>query len=680
MQDRYGRSSNVIINNSNSKLTEFNSTHFSPYTNGGIDTLSWPGNSLNIIFDEKIPATRTTTYNGVWIDEENPTGWYTYKVVVKQQEQDYYNIYVPGSLSGNVVYNPMFLETPLNPGPPIVPPVYIPKITYTSENGIGHIALFNDNINKIPRDLKEVGPSDSVYSSSTVLYNIVNNRTVNVEAGALDISEQSLIISRDEVTSIKPFSEFGEWVKYKGVDLHYLNMDPDPSALYRSQYSGINTFAYPGEFGEVDPFFLDNNKNPLIATVKTKSRFGATATQQSFEAPAFKFAKKLTIFETKPVKSEIDIYYETSSSGTIEEFNKEVDLDANLQSINGLSTVQSDMFESDKIGTTEFVSNQFQAVDFSGIPVADSSITMSIEEVYDLRGRPVSNYPFEITEVTQGSGTAIQPTFAFYRTEEQVFYSDSLRVNNWTVKVKVQSSVFSDFISDPISLILSNKKPEIKQVNKDFDKDLTGAEMQNWSGLSYFPTGDFDADQQSIIIYSRSEYNSGSFGEAGILAIANFLFTSNGSSYTYGQVDSSYRINTSVGVFNRLTDIVYEIDKVKKWQCDYTKSSKFVNNIREIPEDSFADVDDIFKLTQYSSSIAAPGEYSILIEHRPETEKKLGKSYKSTFDFGQLNNLNKSGGFLFDIYLKIKDARARGNRGALASDEFIIRYLLVNFK
>ena len=61
LQDRYGRSSNVIINNSNSKLTEFNSTHFSPYTNGGIDTLSWPGNSLNIIFDEKIPATRTST-------------------------------------------------------------------------------------------------------------------------------------------------------------------------------------------------------------------------------------------------------------------------------------------------------------------------------------------------------------------------------------------------------------------------------------------------------------------------------------------------------------------------------------------------------------------------------------------------------------------------------------------
>ena len=114
-----------------------------------------------------------------------------------------------------------------------------------------------------------------------------------------------LIISRDEVTSIKPFSEFGEWVKYKGVDLHYLNMDPDPNVVPRSQYYGTSSFAYPGSKGNVDPFFFFNNKNPLIATVKTKSSFGATATQQSFEAPAFKFAKKLTIFETKPVKSEI---------------------------------------------------------------------------------------------------------------------------------------------------------------------------------------------------------------------------------------------------------------------------------------------------------------------------------------------------------------------------------------
>jgi len=105
LQDRYGRSSNVIINNDNTGLTEFSSTYFSPYSNGGVDPLSWPGNSLVVEFDEKIKDVRTSSYNGVWVDKENPTGWYTYKIVIKQQEQDYYNIYVPGSVTGNINYD-----------------------------------------------------------------------------------------------------------------------------------------------------------------------------------------------------------------------------------------------------------------------------------------------------------------------------------------------------------------------------------------------------------------------------------------------------------------------------------------------------------------------------------------------------------------------------------------------
>ena len=33
---------------------------------------------------------------------ENPLGWYSYKVVVKQTEQEYYNVYVPGAIAGNI--------------------------------------------------------------------------------------------------------------------------------------------------------------------------------------------------------------------------------------------------------------------------------------------------------------------------------------------------------------------------------------------------------------------------------------------------------------------------------------------------------------------------------------------------------------------------------------------------
>ena len=44
------------------------------------------------------------------INKKNTLGWYSYKVVVKQQEQDYYNVYLPSLLNGNPVVKPFQLE------------------------------------------------------------------------------------------------------------------------------------------------------------------------------------------------------------------------------------------------------------------------------------------------------------------------------------------------------------------------------------------------------------------------------------------------------------------------------------------------------------------------------------------------------------------------------------------
>ena len=76
------------------------------------------------------------------VNDPNPTGWQSYKVVVKQQEQEYYNVYLPGFVSGY-------------------------PVTLTTEYGrIGFAVLLGDNINKVPRDLSEVGPTQSEFSAS----------------------------------------------------------------------------------------------------------------------------------------------------------------------------------------------------------------------------------------------------------------------------------------------------------------------------------------------------------------------------------------------------------------------------------------------------------------------------------------------------------------------------------
>ena len=116
----------------------------------------------------------------------NPIGWYSYKIVVKQQEQDYYNVYLPGILDGY----------PKNQtsGSQVVYSGVGPTATATLENGINttqfpvsetgntsHIVLINDNINKVPSDLVEVGPDQRQYRSSVQLYGRVENTSATVE-------------------------------------------------------------------------------------------------------------------------------------------------------------------------------------------------------------------------------------------------------------------------------------------------------------------------------------------------------------------------------------------------------------------------------------------------------------------------------------------------------------------
>ncbi|MAO24384.1 MAG: hypothetical protein CMJ25_26870 [Phycisphaerae bacterium] len=115
----------------------------------------------------------------------NALGWYSYKIVVKQREQDYYNAYLPGFLDG--------YPEQMTQGSEIQYVVDTDSVgdTYSyaaNANGINeilfpggelddtaHAVLINDNINKIPRDLSEVGPDQKQYRSSVELFGRVNN-------------------------------------------------------------------------------------------------------------------------------------------------------------------------------------------------------------------------------------------------------------------------------------------------------------------------------------------------------------------------------------------------------------------------------------------------------------------------------------------------------------------------
>ena len=106
----------------------------------------------------------------------NEIGWYSYKVVVKQQQQDYYNAYLPGMLDGypsgqtfgsQVVY--------VGANPELENAINTTSFPVGEQGKTSHIVLINDNINKIPRDLTEVGPDQKQYRSSVQLFGRVEN-------------------------------------------------------------------------------------------------------------------------------------------------------------------------------------------------------------------------------------------------------------------------------------------------------------------------------------------------------------------------------------------------------------------------------------------------------------------------------------------------------------------------
>ena len=86
----------------------------------------------------------------------NPLGWYSFKIVVKQTEQEYYNVYLPGIMAS------------------------YPDDATLELGNTSHAVLINDNINKIPRDLSEVGPQQKQFRSSVQLYGRVENTNIEI--------------------------------------------------------------------------------------------------------------------------------------------------------------------------------------------------------------------------------------------------------------------------------------------------------------------------------------------------------------------------------------------------------------------------------------------------------------------------------------------------------------------
>ena len=409
----------------------------------------------------------------------NDLGWYSYKIVVKQTEQEYYNVYTPGILNGYPGQTSKWYvkEEYLSQSDTIIEirdhRVELPFPT-DELDVTAHVALFNDNINKIPRDLAEVGPDQKQYRSSVVLYGRVtnimtdayNNTWAHVGSEPLpgQTWEDSVRVSEANNIQYYPRTEASGILAIKhtatqianardfnmGIDdLSRSSRRVDIQGYYNgSELQNVGSTTVPSQTeatGGMDVFY-GINSNPLIAKISTDGKgIGWTNTRKrdwpktfvepppTTQADPQNMWPYLAIYETAPVESNLDIYWETATSGLV------VDLNTAVASTAG-GAVAFDNFawdwdESMNSGTrvTPAINGQagFEPLTPSGEPYA-APCECNLIEVRNGDGVVVSNM-FTLQETTPGSG---QFKILFIK-DSQPFLSDSYARDVYSFDIEV---------------------------------------------------------------------------------------------------------------------------------------------------------------------------------------------------------------------------------------------------
>ena len=323
--DRYGRMSPVIP--STYKTDDLSDTHtvvaetdsYAGNTDGSWEsTFKTYGKALNIDFqDSRIVDTNKTH------STSSPVGWYSWKVVVKQTEQDYYNVYTAHPMNNWTVNGHTVTDNPNNHAED-QDQVIAGKFDQTTISR-SWFSLTGDNINKVPRSVKDIDEfKDGVAGSEVQLYpKVVQINTANASNhydSKMGVDGQEYI----DVMSIGDAKSQGLFSKSNAKDGPYADGALKPRSLQDKDrvYAFLQDFEKNPTVAEIPN--LDNEIVNVTGEFTQESDVIRTTdnsnSDQPFGYPNVK-DKGLTVFETKPFESNLDIYYETATCGLVADLN-----------------------------------------------------------------------------------------------------------------------------------------------------------------------------------------------------------------------------------------------------------------------------------------------------------------------------------------------------------------------
>jgi len=182
--------------------------------------------------------------------------------------------------------------------------------------------LFGDNINKVPRDLQEVGPLDEKFRSSVVMYQRVNPILWIPSGGGRSYLNEQVNPGQEWDIAV----EVGRMNDLKLGDTVTNPVAPTvPAIFYKAEtnpkIARIETF---NKFGiELGPGPLNGicNLTPPPTGPYETDDYRGWPSGPGLAIYETKPVESKFIYETKPVESKLDIYWETSTSGLVSELN-----------------------------------------------------------------------------------------------------------------------------------------------------------------------------------------------------------------------------------------------------------------------------------------------------------------------------------------------------------------------